>query len=504
MRAIRCGLAAISLSIAVFTLSTAPASADTRADDVGETLQVRSDSEGDEIRLTGNSATLTVTDDDGFQRTFARSAFSSIDIDAGGGADTVFILVGAATTEVERTTVSGGGDRDTLSGGTGPETFHGNDGDDVIRAESGDDTISGGAGDDKIQPGPGNNPVDGGPGDDEIAYSAAGGTGRIDGGPDFDSLRLFGTNANNTLRVAEAGEGLLVEHAGPANYSFDAVGVDKVEWFADSGEDTLETNIRTTPVDFFVDGGGGLDALHGGPGDDEFRGGFDEDTLRGGGGDDRLFGNRSEDTLDGGDGADQLTGGEDADTFTCDGNDTVLDLEPGELETACFPEPPALEPEPVAPSPPAAPGAPEAPAGPGTPEAPAAPPAGSPAPRPPDARGLARPRVTLTRKGVKVALRNDGAAPLRVSLAATERRGRKLHRYRRVSKTILAGGRVTVTLEAPRALRRQLLRRARGKRRPTVTVTNLATGARVTARAAGPARAADVGWDASVDRMLDG
>jgi hypothetical protein len=90
--------------------------------------------------------------------------------------------------------------------------------------------------------------------------------------------------------------------------------------------------------------------------------------------------------------------------------------------------------------------------------------------------------VTLARNGVKVALRVDGATPVRLSLAATERHGRKLHRYRSVRRTIPAGARVTVTLKAPRALQRQL-RRARGKRRPTVTVTNLATGARVTARA---------------------
>ena len=477
MRAIRCGLAAIALSIAAFTLSTAPASADTTANDQGETLQVRSDSEGDDIRLTGDSSTVTVTDDDGFERTFARTAFSSIDIDAGGGADKVFILVGVATTGVERTTVSGGGDRDTLTGGTGPETFNGNDGNDVIRAGGGDDSISGGEGDDKIEPGVGNNPVDAGPGNDEIGYSAAGATGRVDGGPDFDSLTLFGTGADNTLRVGEAGEGLLIDHTGTADYVLRALGVDKIAWFADSGNDRLETNVPNTPVDFFVDGGGGLDALQGGPGADEFRGFIGEDTLRGGGGDDRLFGHEDEDTIDGGAGADELSGGEDADTFTCDGNDTVLDFEPGEFETACFPvESPAPEPEPVAPGPPAAPGVPEAPAAPGVPEAPATPPAG---PRPPAAGGLARPRVTLARNGVKVVLRNAGATPVAVSLAATERSGRKLHRYRRVRKTIPAGRRVTVTLKAPRALQRQL-RRARGKRRPTVTVTNLATGALVT------------------------
>jgi hypothetical protein len=190
------------------------------------------------------------------------------------------------------------------------------------------------------------------------------------------------------------------------------------------------------------------------------------DTFNGGGGDDRISGADGEDKIDGGPGADRLTGGDDPDTFTCDGADTLVDFVPGEIESGCFPvvdPPPAREPDPVAPVEPGAPGAPSAPAT-------------------PSKLGFARPRVVATRTGLKVVVRSTAAQPITVALRATERRGRKLHRYRGVRKTIPAGRRVAVKLKAPRALLRQIRAARGGKRRAAVTVTNVATGAKLTAR----------------------
>lgn len=135
-------------SIVAFALPVATASAETRAEVVDDTLEVRSDGEGDEIRVSGDPTGITVSDDSGFERRFSRTAFSEIDIDAGNGNDRVFILVGASTTEEERTVVRGGEGNDLLSGGSGPETLDGGVGDDAIDSSAGDDTIVGGFGDD--------------------------------------------------------------------------------------------------------------------------------------------------------------------------------------------------------------------------------------------------------------------------------------------------------------------------------------------------------------------
>ena len=82
-------------------------------------------------------------------------------------------------------------------------------------------------------------------------------------------------------------------------------------------------------------------------------------------------------------------------------------------------------------------------------------------------------------------LKSTSAAPVNVSLRARERfGGRRAARYRIVKKTIAAGGRVTLTLRAPRALRqriaRQLALRGRMVRRPVVAATNTATAGRTT------------------------
>ena len=96
--------------------------------------------------------------------------------------------------------------------------------------------------------------------------------------------------------------------------------------------------------------------------------------------------------------------------------------------------------------------------------------------------GFSRPRIAFARTGLKVTLRNSERTSIRVALAASEKRGRKAHRYARVTRTVAAGRRVTVTLKAPRALLRQLKASAAGRRRATVTVTDLATGGKLTVR----------------------
>jgi hypothetical protein len=201
--------------------------------------------------------------------------------------------------------------------------------------------------------------------------------------------------------------------------------------------------------------------------------------VSGGGGDDTLDGGEDDDIVSGGDGADSLRGGGGVDSFSCDPLDLLFDREAIDFADGCAePAPPA---PPVAPVPGDGAGAPAAPSQP-------APPSGvggvggATGALPRGALGFGKPRIALTRTGLKVVLRNTHSAPIRVAFAANERRGRTLHRYARVTKTVAAGRRVTVTLKAPRALARQLKARAAGRRRPAVTVTNPATGGKLTVR----------------------
>ena len=91
--------------------------------------------------------------------------------------------------------------------------------------------------------------------------------------------------------------------------------------------------------------------------------------------------------------------------------------------------------------------------------------------------------MKATRTGLRVTLKSTSSAPVSVSLKARERFGsRRAARYRVVRKTIAAGGRTTLTLRAPRALRtriaRQLTLHRRIVRRPVIAATNTTTAAR--------------------------
>jgi hypothetical protein len=180
----------------------------------------------------------------------------------------------------------------------------------------------------------------------------------------------------------------------------------------------------------------------------------------------------------GGSGSDALTGGEGADAFQCEGPGEVLDPQPHVLLPAiCIASAPPVEPAP-APAPPV-----EAPS-------PAPAPAPGVAGLPVGFLGFGKPVVRATREGLRVTLTNVHSAPVELKLATSERfrtaRGTRTARYRLVQKTIPAGARATLRLRASRALRRQvaaqLSRVGRVVRRPSLTVTNVATGGKRSVR----------------------
>jgi hypothetical protein len=173
--------------------------------------------------------------------------------------------------------------------------------------------------------------------------------------------------------------------------------------------------------------------------------------------------------LTGGSGSDAMTGGAGADAFACDLPGEVLDAQPEDIVSAvCIPPAPA-------PAPPPATGDTSASAATG-------------AILPGGTLGFGKPRVRATRDGLRLTVTNLLAQPIVVKGAASERLGRdgKAVRYRSVKKSIPADSRVTLRLRAPRALRAQIAakleRVGRVTRRPLVTVTNVATSGKRSAR----------------------
>jgi Ca2+-binding RTX toxin-like protein len=439
--------------VSMFTAASASAAVTTAVSN--GTLSISSDARGDQIFLVkdGTDLLVFVGPDGSDKRTFALDRFDAIQITGHGGDDRIAVSsLNGIFTDTESTAVSGGEGNDVVTGSRGPERLDGDIGDDELVGGDGVDRLNGGSDNDKLHGGFGIDTVDGGSGDDVIRHENADRSETVAGATGADTLQLVGSDNAEVLHIGESSTGLLAVLTSPRAYRVDSVGVEHATFDAGGGDDHLDTDVDSAASELSVAGGSGDDEVEGGPGADSLSGGDDNDILVGKAG------------------ADELAGGAGSDAFTCDGEDTLLDFQPGEVLTGCAgPVAPPADPEPPAPGPtPGAPGAPVAP-----PAEPAA---------PPTAGALARPRIALARKGLKVVLRSTHTTPVDVLVAATERRGRKLHRYRRVRRTIPAGGRVTVTLKAPRALVKQLRSRRRGKRRPTVTVTDLATGAKLTAR----------------------
>jgi Ca2+-binding RTX toxin-like protein len=105
-----------------------------------------------------------------------RSRFNRIDVQAGGGNDTIRIdNSGGVFTDTEITRLFGEDGQDTLIGGAGPETLSGGAGDDTLDGNQGSDTIAGDGGADVIgwDPGDASDTIDGGTGADRLAFHGA-------------------------------------------------------------------------------------------------------------------------------------------------------------------------------------------------------------------------------------------------------------------------------------------------------------------------------------------
>lgn len=430
----------------------------------GGTLALTGDGADDvvAIRPAGDLTRVQVDlgADGTIEQDLLRSTVLRVEARGGDGRDRIAISLGGAGGEP--VTIDGGAGNDLLSGGTGT------------------DEIAGGPGDDVIEPKQGNDRADGGPGADLFTWRPGDGSDLLDGGTGLDELDFDASNAGEQLTLSRNGQRALL-FRNVANVTQDLGSVERVMLDALGGSDVLTVSgdgIGDATV-LVADLGAGTDTATGGDGDDTIDGGADADTISGGAGGDLLLGGAGNDSLRGGSGDDGLDGGADDDALFGDaGSDGCLpDFTTDSCETNLLLPPPARAPRVWEPdlAPPVTtpietvtvtvpvPGAQVLVPGPErvstlTPEA------------------VRTGRVTPTGNGLAVVLSNPAAVAQRVELNARERFGgrRAPHLYRTATRTIPAGGSVTVSLAAPSALRRALasaLRRARRiTRTPQITM----------------------------------
>jgi hypothetical protein len=462
---------------AIPLLNAAPADASVSAGVSAGRLLVTGDGFSDQVtlRLHPNDATtLDIDFDDNgvVDGGFARSSFTQIGINMGGGADTVRIDDSAGVfTDTETTEMFGGEGNDTLTGGGGAELLAGGGGEDTIAGGRGGDFAHGGTGDDTYL---------WTFADEDDTVADEGGLDRVlvDGSDTAEHFVIdrFPEPRNDEVRVFRVAEGRVLEAS-----VLGLQGVEMLDLDSFGGNDIIAASADVGGlIALDIDAGRDSGLAESGGGDDDVVTGSDAaDVIAGGPGADRLDGRGGADTLNGGDdgdmligglGSDAMTGGGGADEFQCEGPGEVLDAQPEDLVPAfCIPSPPVVEPAPA----PAA-------------DTSAPPPAASGLPS--GFLGFGPPVVRAARDGLRVTLTNEHSAPIAVKVAARERfkssSGARTARYKAVNRTIVVAGRVTLRLRAPRALRAHiaagLSRARRVVRRPIVTVTNVATAGKRT------------------------
>jgi Ca2+-binding RTX toxin-like protein len=205
----------------------------------------------------------------------------------------------------------------SLFGTSGDDFIRGLGGNDFIGGQGGRDTIEGNGGNDElyggadsdisIRGGQGNDSIFGEDGDEPF-LSGDIGNDTILGGRGMDTL--YGDNPDSNATTAATGDDTLFGEDGTDTLYGDTTDADRL----DGGMDVLHGG----PGDDFLFGGAGNDTLDGNDDNDVVNGGRDNDTVRGGNGndtvqggkgDDQVFGDAGNDTLEGGEGVDTLRGG---------------------------------------------------------------------------------------------------------------------------------------------------------------------------------------------------
>ena len=219
-RGLVAGVIAGASSLALFGVTASPAFATYTAQVQGGVLAIVGNADSDKLALTadpGNNRVLLDVGEDGtVDFSFDGSTFSSIDVEAGGGNDTVDVSNGIAG--FGHLTVNGGDGNDTLGGGDGDDAINGGSGNDTIDGNRGSDVLLGGTGNDTFvwDPGDGSDTVDGGGGSDAMDFHGSNAAENIDVSANGSRVRLFRDVASITMDL-KAIETLNVNTLGSAD-----------------------------------------------------------------------------------------------------------------------------------------------------------------------------------------------------------------------------------------------------------------------------------------------
>jgi RTX calcium-binding nonapeptide repeat (4 copies) len=449
-----CKLAVLAVALAVPLSEATPATANMSAGVSNNTLNITSDGFSEKVALRRhpadpNTVDVDLDDDGDYEGGFARATFDTIRISMGGGSDSVRIdNSNGSFTDDDFTVISGEGGSDKLAGGTGGEFFIGGFGADTIDGGPGDDSMFGSEDNDTFiwNPGDGSDVVEGQTGIDLLEFNGS------SFGEHVSIARNEAPRLESTVRLDRNVEAVTTKINRVEKLDLNTFGgADVIDATPDVGE-LIGLDIDAGSPDEGDLGDG--DVVHGSDAVDVIATGPNADAIEARGGNDILNAGSGDDTLSGGVGNDSMTGGPGSDIFHCEGPGEVLDLQPEDLAPSlCI----------AAPAPAPAPGAPVLPAG---------------------FLGFGKPVLRATRDGLRVTLRSTHSEPITVRVRVSERykgtaRSARTGRYRIIRKAIPASGRVSMRLRAPRALRtlivRDLKRLGRVARRPSVTVTNVAT-----------------------------
>jgi Ca2+-binding RTX toxin-like protein len=315
-------------------------------------LFVTGDDAGSSIALrlaarNPNVLQIDVGDDGTADDSIRRESFDRIQVDAGGGRDTVRMdESNGIFTDTEQTTIDGGDGNDRLLGGSGAEAFIGGGGDDFVDGNRGNDSAALGAGDDEFHwdPGDGSDTVEGREGHDVLDFAGANVDEKVDLSANGPRLRFFRNVANVTM-----------DTDGVEQVKFQALGgVDNVTVHDLSATDVTEvdTDLAATLGGTAPDGAADLVTVQGTDGADAIQAlgqagstsvvglsalvridhadpTLDKLSMESAGGDDTVSATTLRTdaiklSVDGGPGADTMLGGDGADVFIgSDGNDFV-------------------------------------------------------------------------------------------------------------------------------------------------------------------------------------
>jgi Ca2+-binding RTX toxin-like protein len=187
---------------AMLGFAAGPAAAAYKAQVQTGTLQIVGDGASDKLALlsspTDPNIELDVGEDGTIDFVFARSTFSAINVQAGGGNDEVRVGPGS---QLSNLTIDGGAGDDTLIGGDGDDTLIGGSGNDFVDGGRGSDTALLGAGKDTFvwNPGEGSDTVEGQGGNDTLDFNGSNAQENIDVSANGSRVRLFRDVANITM-----------------------------------------------------------------------------------------------------------------------------------------------------------------------------------------------------------------------------------------------------------------------------------------------------------------